>query len=81
MAPHLQLVSLYNQLGYFRSAVEAAAMAPDESDPALVLEKARALNGLRKYRSARDLLLSSNTVLDDRQHFHLYLGQALAGLA
>ncbi len=82
MAPHLQLVSLYNQLGYFRSAVEAAAMAPDESDPALVLEKARALNGLRKYRSARDLLLSSNTVLDDRQqlYFHLYLGQALAGL-
>ncbi len=82
MAPHLQIVSLYNELGYFRSAIDAAAIAPDQSDPALILEKARALNGLKKYRSAKNLLLDSNCALGNEQQFycHLYLGQALAGL-
>jgi tetratricopeptide (TPR) repeat protein len=82
MAPHLQIISLYNTLGYFRSAIDAAAIAPAQSDPTLLLEKARALNGLKKYRSAKNLLQDSNFPLEDQQQpfFHLYLGQALAGL-
>ncbi len=82
MASHLQIIALYNALGYFRSAIDAAAIAPTQSDPALLLEKARALNGLKKYRSAKNLLQGSRLNLDDQQqlYFHLYLGQALAGL-
>jgi tetratricopeptide (TPR) repeat protein len=79
---YLQMTQLYNQLGYYRTTLEMIASMPEPRHPAVILEKARAFNALKKYRSARQLLLDTRVEFDQTQasYYQLYLGQALTGL-
>ncbi len=79
---YLQMILLYNQLGDYRATLKMIASMPEPRHPAVILEKSRAFNALKKYRSAQQLLLNTRVEFDPYQtsFYQLYLGQALAGL-
>lgn len=78
---YLQMIALYNQLGYYRSTLDIIDTTPQPHHPVVILEKAKAFNALKKHRSAQQLLLGTSVEFDASQtsFYQLYLGQALAG--
>jgi tetratricopeptide (TPR) repeat protein len=81
MGAYLQMIGLYNQLGYYRSTLDIIDSIPVPGHPMVILEKAKAFNALKKHRSAQQLLLGTSVKFDasETSFYQLYLGQALAG--
>jgi tetratricopeptide (TPR) repeat protein len=79
---YVQTMSLYNQLGFYRNTLELLPRVPETADPDVVLQKARALIGIKKYRSALEELrtIATHLELEQSSYFQLYLGEAQAGL-
>ena len=79
---HTQLAIVYNQLGYYRTALKIFAQIPFASSPAAILQKATSYNALRKYRSSLRLLSQHRDAPYDEEqtsYYRLLLGEALIG--
>lgn len=78
---YIHEIQLYNQLGYYRSALQILNKLKQSKNTDLMLERAETLVAVKKYRSAETLLLTTDVEFDEVQDSYrlLYLGLAEAG--